>query len=155
MQIKGSYHFVLPFKLFILVGLIFISGEVEAEYYLVYPVAPEVVYVSSHSRHHYRKISGYRHHHVRKRSHCNMAIYYVWPSVPACGCGSCVRVSAPCCSDWQPMYPQYYSDVYYDESSTTRYRYFDRSGQEVSVYDPDLATGDDDPIVYPGMQINY
>lgn len=95
---------------------------------------------------------------VSSRRHCGrpcyyprvvspVAFYYVQPVSSNCWCGE-TWVPGHCgpCAQWVSgsWQPSNY-DVYYRQP-----RYINDR-----IYDPDLATGDDDADIHPDMQINY
>lgn len=76
-----------------------------------------------------------------------VAFYYVQPVDSSCWCGQ-TWIPGHCgpCEQWVPGYWQPINyNTYYRPPRIINDR----------VYDPDLATGDDDADIHPDMQINY
>ncbi len=143
MKIKITISRVhLWIKAFLLIALTTLACSAFAEYYFVYP-APAVPLGCTgacYVHHYYHRC---HHRHVHWVAH--RYIRYIHVAVPACPCSSCCGggvYQAPVANSYY-----YYNDDYdsYDPDSYYDYYY----------YDPDLATGDDDQVADPNMDIDY
>ncbi len=117
----------LTASIFALAVAALISNAAYAEYYLVHgrTVVVTSIYTSKISYHRYHRYH-HPHHHV---------VRYVIHHCCAWGCGSCFNPLQNLEGGPVYLYPVYSS--YYDN------------------YDPDLATGDDDQVRHPAMEISY
>ena len=142
MSIKTKNKLISPLKVIaFLVAMIF-TGNVYAEYYLVYSV-PVIACCQSH-----QKIKRHLHkthkpivkkHKTVKRSHYRIEVYYPCMMTP---CGACVVQCAP--REYVTSIPP--PDSYYYSSRTEYYEY---------SYNPDMSTGDDNASRHPDMDIDY
>ena len=131
----------------------------QAEYYIACP-EQEVVWIDgSHQRpHHSVKKSThkkYAHTYHKKTSHHKRSSYSINVSYPAYPCGGCMAWSTPyrcgpCAEPLNDVIVESDRYVTYDEP-----RRFHYVNQDEDINDnQDMATGDDDAMVHPGMQIN-
>ncbi|VVC75645.1 hypothetical protein AQUSIP_09350 [Aquicella siphonis] len=104
-----------------------------------YPVKP---HKHKHKKH-YKKIKHYKHYKYYRYIPCN-AYYYACP-MPV--------VMAPCVTAAGCYRIQTHEFVEFNTSPNAygSGRYIDNTYDN---YDPDMSTGDDDPTIYPGMNID-
>lgn len=137
-------------KISIIAVLFLMSFNVYAEYYIVMSGCGGCGPGWRTTKHVYKKIkvrNYFRRPCVATRVVSPVAFYQVAPVDSSCWCGE-AWVPGHCgpCARWVPGYwePRRYNSYY----RAPRY-INDR------VYDPDLATADDDADIHPDMQINY
>lgn len=135
--------------------LVFLSTHSYAEYYLVYPFPPPVIWLDGNGHHHVTKKKYPRHSTKRmvRRHSTDMSVYYISYAAPPCcicqevwiqGRWDCYGGCAP---KQQPEWVQYqtFNDDPYGYSYT-------RTAE--ITYDPDLTTKDDNTWKNPGMDID-
>ena len=146
-QCMSTLLCLMPFS-----SIFFVSVS-RAEYYVAYGAPPPVVWIykSPHRAKHYRSVAKRP---IRHRKPI-VSVYYLFPDYPTCA--TCPP--PPCLDDYytcqvawtprcgEPVATSYYYQAFHggDDDSYEPKR---------SHYDPDLATGDDNQMTYPGMDID-
>lgn len=144
-----------------LISFVFFPTLLRAEYYLVCdtPTYSSCKYHHVHKKYkkHYT-VKTIKHKPIyKKRSSYRIEVYYVYPQAPCGGCSAvwafppppppmfeyCVRGDNYSCVDFS-------SQPYAYTESMEDYYYYN----EDYYYNPDMATGDDDSMIYPDLQIN-
>ncbi len=112
-----------------------------------------------HPKKHVVKKHVVKHHkrsHVRHcRSSACVTVYYVTPSVR---CDGCVTAPVSTCCGGRAFYNGYMDAssepyAYTEGVNYTDWTYYDYVHNNYD-YNPDLATGDDDNVIYPELQVN-
>lgn len=165
---KWIYKFLIAFLSSV---IYFYAANAYAEYYLVYSgcdsgclscvrptdITPRGCHPCDRVRHvelREHEHHGYAcHHRAKVKSSCHITVNYSGTPTPSCGgCNSCVTVHPACGCPTTVVESHRFVDF-----SSRPYHGCDESADMCdgyANYDPDLATGDDDQVRYPDMDID-